>query len=593
MKKFDILIVACGLIMGGCTENTYVTNDECLEDGTCIAVEAESSDTSDIIEKAWEGVANIDVVYLAQKHVLEPDNAMFKLFSDLEALIKVNVSSSEQSSAPTVIATLSLDGESTTLELTGPDTLPVSIPKGLGVEDHKFENSFTTTIPKEWVQPGLTIEVKAGENTRFFNDLKIGAPSKIIMTMFDVHYFTNSPGDYPAGWLPEMESKFPTSELELRRIPNVDFPDLIIPARADMGFPSVRIGSKDEYQELTGSPFDGEQAAALAWKGALKGANGISGRYSLYYVNIYGAWAGGQAGNFGGVGAGDSPGVLLHELGHAFSLPHWQGVQEYPYKGEMYGLTPPRPLENDEQIHAGPTWAYDIPTQKFIPPTIQWNTVAGPAHESYSVGTLKLDPMHGGGDGDQEEGFVFRHFADYSMNKMQLWLEEHIVVWNASLNSYASWNDAAGDYSTLVSNNGVEYPVERDVEVITVMAATSAVSPQATLVYPPIGPFSSGIIDTFDPSISADRTKADQVFCYGDGCDLSMRVTQGGKVSVYMLRQSMDPNADPMSTSSLYTQAVNLRASDGEVTKIELLNTPDAEVNGLPSNPTVMDTWEK
>ena len=139
-----------------------------------------------------------------------------------------------------------------------------------------------------------------------------------------------------------------------------------------------------------------------------------------------------------------------------------------------------------------------------------------------------------------------------------------------------------------VANNGVEYPIERDVDVISVMAATSAVTPQATLVYPPIGPHSSGIIKTFDPSIEAHRNEAKEIFCEEGGCDLSLRVTQGGKVSVYMLRASLDRK-----DSALITQAVNLKASDGDVTRIELLNTPDAEVNGLPKNPVVLDAWKK
>lgn len=139
----------------------------------------------------------------------------------------------------------------------------------------------------------------------------------------------------------------------------------------------------------------------------------------------------------------------------------------------------------------------------------------------------------------------------------------------------------------------MDYPIERDVDVITVMAATSAVHPQATLIYPPIGPYSSGIIETFDPSIEEDRIKAKQIFCEEGGCDLSLRITQGGKESVYMLRQSLDPSEDPTKMSSLKTQAINLKAAEGDVAKVELLSTPDAEVDGLPDRPRILDAWEK
>jgi autotransporter-associated beta strand protein len=43
--------------------------------------------------------------------------------------------------------------------------------------------------------------------------------------------------------------------------------------------------------------------------------------------------------------------------------------------------------------------------------------------------------------------------------------------------------------------------------------------------------------------------------------------------------------------SSLETEAINLPASAGAVTKIELLSTPNVEDVGLPANPTVLYTW--
>lgn len=532
--------------------------------------------------------AKIDAIYFAQKHVLEPDNKLFKLFSNLEALIKVHVVSPTQSEAPIVEAILSLDGEILAMQLTGPDKLPDSIPNGPGIVQHSYDNSFTGFIPKEWVKPGLSVEIRAGEDSYVIDSLKVGAPSKIVMTMFDVHYFEHTPGDYPAGWKEELESKWPTAEMELRRVPNIIFPELIIPPRGEI--PAARIESKDDYLVKTGFKFDGEQAAALAWKSALKAAAGVKGRFSLYYVNIYGANAGGQAWDFGGVGNGTSPGVLIHELGHAFLLPHWGNDEEYPYKGDMYGISAP---VNYKGTHAGPTWSFDLPNKKFIPPTVQENAVTPRGNKTNIVGTYKQDPMQGGGVGDQEEGYIFRNFSDYSIYKAQQYLEEHIVVWNDSLKSYASWDVETGTYTKIVENNGVDFPVERDVDVITVMAATSAVHPQATLVYPPIGPYSTGIIETFDPTIEADRNKAKEVFCEEGGCDTSLKITQGGKESIYMLRITLDPDEDPTKMSSLKTQAVNLRASDGEVSKVELLSTPDAEVNGLPENPDVLDVWSQ
>ena len=55
----------------------------------------------------------------------------------------------------------------------------------------------------------------------------------------------------------------------------------------------------------------------------------------------------------------------------------------------------------------------------------------------------------------------------------------------------------------------------------------------------------------------------------------------------------MDPSEDPTKMSSLKTQAINLKAAEGDVAKVELLSTPDAEVDGLPDRPRILDAWEK
>jgi hypothetical protein len=478
---------------------------------------------------------------------------------------------------------LKLNGKTLVLPLSGPNVLPRSIAKDPGVVQHSYDDSFTGFVPKEWMQPGLAVAVEAGPARAEFNDVPVGAPTKVIMTMFDVQYFADTNGDYPAGWKQELEAKWPVSELEVRRIPHVVFPELVVPARA--GVAAARISSKEDYKVQTGLSFDGEQAAALQWSGALKAAAGTSGRVSLYYVNIYGVGAGGQAGGFGGVGSGTSAGILAHELGHALGLGDcYANDPNYPYKGEMYGI--PAPVA-DIDLHVGPTWAFYLYNRAFIPPTVQPDAVGG------TLGTYKRDPMCGGGQGDQEKGYLMRHYSDYSVSKMRGFLEGHVVLWNATLNSYASWDATTNDYTKKVTNNGVQFPVTRDASAISVMAAVSGAKPEVSMVYPPIGPYTAGLIKLFDPRDAAQRLEADSIFCPPAGCDVSLRITQGGAQKIYMLAATWDTAADPLSAGSLVTKAVNLPASGGAVTKVELLLTPDAEKNGLPGSPTVLHTWVK
>jgi hypothetical protein len=252
----------------------------------------------------------------------------------------------------------------------------------------------------------------------------------------------------------------------------------------------------------------------------------------------------------------------------------------------MYGI--PAPNGNDpNMVHVGPTWGFYLPKRYFIPCTVQLNAVGG------ELGAYKKDPMQGGGQGDQEQGYLLRHFSDYSVNKMRDYLEGHVLIWNEALGSYASWDAATFDYTKTVSNDGVSYPVRRDVEVVSVMAAISGANTAVNLVYPPIGPYVAGMIDVFNPSVAADRTRAAQVFCPSGGCDVSLRIVQGGVQKVVMLAAAWNPAVDPLATESLTTRAVNLPARDGDVTRAELLLTPDAQTQGLPPNPTVLASWTK
>ena len=531
----------------------------------------------------------IDAVYFGQTHVLKASDSYFGLAGNRETLIKVHVTAPGSPNSPAVTATLSLTGQPPlVLTLTGPATLPASITDGPGVVQHSFHNTFTGYIPAAWVKTGLQVTVNAGSASTTITNMKVGAPTKVIMTMLDIHYFSRTTGDYPANSFAEIEAKWPVQELEVRRLRDIVFPELVIPPRPDVGAKAYRIKSKTEYEVLTGLSFDGEQAAALEWNGALKRAAGRSGRWSLYYMNIYNANAGGQAGGFAGVGNGTSVGILHHELGHALSLPHWGDSAAYPYKGDMHGIPAP---SNYNGTHAGPAWAFDLRTKPgaFIPPTVQSNNVGGKP-----AGTYKVDPMQGGGTGYQEPGYLMNHFSDYSVNQMRNYLHGHVVVWNPALGSngsWASWNSTAGAYTTTVSNNGIQFPTTRDTQVISILASMSGAKPDVNMVYPPIGPYTSGLIRLFDATVAADRTAANSLFNLSQNCDYCVRVVQGGATKTYILPASALTSPAQTDPASLETEAINLPASGGAVTKIELLSTPNVEDVGLPANPTVLYTW--
>ena len=521
--------------------------------------------------------ARVDAVFFAQTHVMQPDQPYFRLTGNRAALLKAQVISPSGAVAPELIATIVSGGETNTLRLNGPATLPKSLPSEPGKVQHRHEDSFTAMIPAKWVRQGMFVEVRAGTSV-WRRTINVGAPTVVHMKMFDAHYFSRGTNDYPPNFLKELESKWPVAELEIERIRGVNFPELVIPERG--GLLAARVESPEDYTKKTGAKFDGEQAAALQWVGALSRAGG-NRDVAMCYINILGVAAGGQAGGFNGVGT-ITLGIMNHELGHALGLPHIGGQKDYPYRGEMFGIKPPKVFN---EVHVGPTWAFDLPSQTFIPPTVQRGSARWPA------GLYKADPMQGGGNGDQEEPFKLRHFSDYNVHRMQSFLERRVAVQRDG--NYFKWDDATAGYNQKVESDGVNYPIAQDVQVISVMAAMTLSDADVNMVYPPIGPYRGNVIRTFDPRSAADRDAAQKGFSPKSGCDFSLKITQGGKQRYYLLAASASEENDARKLRRLTTAAVNLRADDGKVTAVELLHTPKADQNGLPEQPKVLARWPK
>jgi hypothetical protein len=193
--------------------------------------------------------------------------------------------------------------------------------------------------------------------------------------------------------------------------------------------------------------------------------------------------------------------------------------------------------------------------------------------------------MSGGGVGE-EPGEAIAQFSDYSARKMQDYMERNVARWNENKQAYATWNHYTGEFSDVIKSNGINFPIESNVDVYSILLQTSAVTEEANFIYPVIGPYKSGLIDTFDPEYESDRGRARKL-PFGNW-DVSLRIEQGGKTKTYMLPIAWEPDDDPLDLASLHTHAVNVPVRDGEITKAELLLTPEAQCKGLPTAHTTL-----
>lgn len=518
------------------------------------------------------GDITIDAVFFAQTHVLRPGAPFFKLVGNKETLIKVHVLSASGAEAPPVEAELHLDGEALRLPLQGPAVLPGEICIEPGKVVHRYEDSFTATIPARWIKRGLQVTIHAGDLEHAVEHIEIGPPLIMNMTMFDIHYFDYEDVDYPEGYEEDIFVRRPLTELNIQRLKRILFPELIIPPRAN--HPAVRLTSTDEHMTKTGEPFNGKQLAAQQWYAALQNAGGQK-QLTAYFISIANVHSGGWAWGYAGMGSLRRFPVLNHELGHVLGVDDLPCEAGYPYVGEMYGIT-----KGKGGYHGGPTWRFD-PRVGFVSPVL--------SDKTDSPGEWKKDPMGGGGIGE-EPGEAIARFSDYSVRKMQDYMERNVARWNEAKQAYATWNHYTGDFSNVIKSNGVNLPIESDVDVYSILFSASAVTEDGNFIYPAIGPYVSGLVDTLDPGSEEDRRRARKLPL--GSWDVSLRIEQGGVTKTFMLPVAWRPDDDPLDLASLQTHAVNVPVRDGEVTTAELLLTPEAMVNGMPDSPKVLYSWE-
>lgn len=522
----------------------------------------------------------IDSVFFAQTHIMEPHHPYFKLTGGRDTLIKVHVLSPSGEAKPEVTAEFTLDDNSNVITLEGPKRLPKRFCKEPGKLVHKFDDSFTAMIPGKYISKGVKVTVRAGEAEKVFDPLHVGPPTAMKMTMFDIHYFGYADVDYPEGWAEELAVKWPVTSLEVQKLQRIHFPELIIPPRE--GLPAFRCTSVEDYEKKSGIKFNNKQAAALIWQKALRDAGGQK-HLALYLINIANVKAGGfaESKDFGGCGALGRFKVLHHELGHALDIEDLNEEVLFPYRGSMHGID----KTQSGGYHIGPTWGFDprigLPGVEPGRPFLITPIIPG-------KGEWKSSPCMGGGGPAPEPGIPLKIFSDWSARKTKEFLEKWIVVWDEGNKCYMEWNGWHQVYLHKLKNDGITYPVERDVEVYSVMATVSAAKRDCNFIYPVIGPYTSGLIDTFDPTVAEDRARVRRLASAAGPWDISLRIVQGGKSKTIMMHMQWNEGMDPRDGDAYRTRAVNLPVRDGEIERVELLLTPDAAINGMPDNPRVL-----
>ncbi|EFA83271.1 hypothetical protein PPL_04061 [Heterostelium album PN500] len=355
--------------------------------------------------------------------------------------------------------------------------------------------------------------------------------------------------------------------------------------------------------------------AVLGFLSGFQGANGDGGQTNnLIYAPLIGLNTNGfYTGPGGGLGGGSRgtgdysyTGIFIHEMGHAWGLPH---------SGEAYtaGTFP-----YAQGSLNGSVWGFDFDHQEFLSTCIPTSSGSykncNSSHVVANGCCIRQDPMQGG-SGDQSKGYPYTLFPDFDMGRQQMYMEgtttlkadgNHSysggrIIYVKDTDSYIRWDSIDNKYVPYIVTNGSkgmdmysDLPVVRDVDVYTIFIhwnnAPTSVCKECTQVYDPLK-YKGNLLFRLDPTIPENlklikpNTGALPWFCHSSGCDFTFRVTYTDGFTLTKLLQrgvrswfspTGQPNAeyaDPMDGNSLMLFSENVPA-DRVLSKVELLWTP-------------------
>jgi len=320
--------------------------------------------------KANNTSAKIQSVNFAQTHLMNPSWPLFYMAGNRPALVSVLLGGTGK--APDVKITARVNG---TLVGQACLTGPAQIPALLQNDTPSITGHYTMTLPSAWVQPGLSIGVKAGNDSTSFTSVQmnVSSPSELNLLMVDMDVLNYNDGkidpEVPSDWLPNFAAAMPASVTRVGRFPvRMSFDKIIFAGSADVPILACRTDLADKTGCSDYSAVEGmdQLAAVLRFTGALSRATGLYSFGFTYGNSKYlapGGWGGGK--NFAGA---DFGGIFLHEMGHALGLPHWGegsfGNQNptsdeftYPYAGV-----------GNNGGGRGQSWNYEPNTNEFMSP---------------------------------------------------------------------------------------------------------------------------------------------------------------------------------------------------------------------------------
>jgi len=333
-------------------------------------------------------------------------------------------------------------------------TLQFKFLRGRWILEAELENrgllyaadAWSGVLPAEWIVPGLKLLFRQGERNGELKDLKIGAPTELLIHTIDLGMLVPPRGKFRFADDPSAHREYfqtvPTSRLIVGRYEPLFLRQVMLPTgtllveldpgkgdwhngtlRQRIGKELISLGIDNANYGINSSAGEGEDghpyvAAQLA-------AHNSCGRYSNGVVTHGGSGGGGI------VTLDDTLGnEFSHEVGHNYGLGHYVGG----FKGSVH--------RSADQINS--TWGWDADKNRFLPNFAPVRSGKDTCLESqcqspFDGRSFGLDAMAGGAPFSGFNRFTL--YTPHSAAIIQTFLESKAVFDAGSPTGFRTWND--------------------------------------------------------------------------------------------------------------------------------------------------------
>lgn len=334
-------------------------------------------------------------------------------------------------------------------------TLQFKVANGQWFNEEELDNNrivyapdtWSVELPADWIQPGLRLSMSQGDMSGELNDIKVGAPSELLVNTIDIGMLTTPRDRFTFATDKEAQREYfqtiPVSRMVVNQYAPVYLPEVMLPngtlltdfdpseggwhfgtMRQSIGKELISLGIDIANYGINSTAGEGEESHPYI--AAQVTAHNSRGKY-VNGVQVHGGSGGG-----GIVTLDESIGnEFSHEMGHNFGLGHYVDG----FRGSVH--------RSADQLNS--SWGWDSDKYRFIPNFFPAQTnedacLDEQCQPPFNGRKFGYDAMAGGSPFSDANRFTFH--TPNSAAIIQRFLEGKVVFDSSSSTGFSIWNSS-------------------------------------------------------------------------------------------------------------------------------------------------------